>query len=242
MKKMKKALVIGLPIVAVLVVAGATLASRSRGVEGIEVEIEPVGRRQVVQTVTATGKIQPNTQVNISADVSAKITHLAVKEGDWVEKGALLVELDRERYLAAVESAEANQRAFRSNADLARENMNKAQKDLKRTEELFKKNLESQAVLDTVAAASAGRKARYQATLNQVEQATASLKQMRDDLAKTTIYSPLEGTVSKLNKESGEIALGSQFQEDVIMVLSNLTAMEAARRGRRERHGLGRPR
>ncbi len=222
-----KKIVIGVVLIIVIAAIGYTVATRGKNPNALSVEIEPVQRREIVETVSATGKIQPNTQVNISADVSAKITHLAVKEGDWVEKGALLVELDSERYLAAVESSEANQRASRANADLARENMNKASKDLARTKELFAKNLESQAVLDTIEAAAEVEKARYQATLNQVEQATASLKQMKDDLAKTTIYAPLTGTVSQLNKEAGEIALGSQFQEDVIMVLSNLTAMEA---------------
>ena len=105
---MKKKLLIGLPIIVVLVAAGLAIASRDGGVEGIEVEVEKVGRRQVVQTVNATGKIQPMIQVNISADVSAKITRLEVEEGQWVEQGTLLVELDRERYLAAVESAQAN--------------------------------------------------------------------------------------------------------------------------------------
>ena len=224
---MRKALLIGLPIVLVIVVAGLTLASRRGGVEGIEVEIEGVSRRQVVQTVTATGKIQPMIQVNISADVSAKITRLEVEEGDWIEQGTLLVELDRERYLAAVASAEANLSAAQANANLARENMIKAEKDFERTKELFERNLESQSVLDSIYAAAEVEKARYQSVLDQGEQAKAALRQTRDDLAKTTIYAPMSGTVSMLNKEVGEIALGSQFQEDVIMEISNLEGMEA---------------
>jgi HlyD family secretion protein len=227
MKKGKKALVIGVPVVAVVVIAGLALASRNRGVEGIEVQVEQVGRRQVVQTVNATGKIQPMVQVNISADVSAKIMRLDVVEGDWVDQGALLVQLDRERYLAAVQSAEANQSAAQANVNLARENMIKAEKDYDRTKELFERNLESQSVLDTVYAAAEVEKARYQSALDQVGQATAALRQAKDDLAKTTIYAPMSGTISQLNKEVGEIALGSQFQEDVIMVLSNLEGMEA---------------
>ncbi len=224
---MKKKLLIGLPIIAVLVAAGLTLATRNGGVEGVQVDVEKVGRRQVVQTVTATGKIQPMIQVNISADVSAKITRLEVEEGQWVEEGTLLVELDRERYLAAVESAQANLSAAQANANLARENMIKAEKDYERTKELFDRSLESQAVLDTVYAAAEVEKARYQSVLDQGEQAKAALRQARDDLAKTTIYAPMSGTVSKLNKEIGEIALGSQFQEDVILELSNLDGMEA---------------
>ena len=224
---MKKKLLIGVPIVAVLVAAGLTLATRDGGVEGVAVEAEDIGRRQVVQTVTGTGKVQPMIQVNISADVSAKITGLEVEEGQWVEQGALLVELDRERYLAAVESAQANLSAAQANANLARENMVKAEKDYVRTKELFDRSLESQAVLDTVYAAAEVEKARYQSALDQAEQAKAALRQTRDDLAKTTIYAPMSGTVSKLNKEVGEIALGSQFQEDVILEISNLEGMEA---------------
>jgi len=224
---MKKKLLIGLPIIVVLVAAGLAIASRSGGVEGVEVEVEKAGRRQVVQTVNATGKIQPMIQVKISADVSAKITRLEVEEGQRVEQRTLLVELDRERYLAAVESAQANLGAAQANANLARENMIKAERDYERIKELFDRNLESQAVLDTVYAAAEVEKARYQATLDQGGQARASLRQAKDDLAKTTIYAPMTGTVSKLNKEVGEIALGSQFQEDVIMEISNLEGMEA---------------
>jgi len=224
---MKKKLLIGLPIIAVLVIAGVTMATRDSGIDGVEVEVEKVDRRQVVQTVNATGKIQPMIQVNISADVSAKITRLEIEEGEWVEQGTLLIELDRERYLAAVASAQANLNAAQANANLARENMVKAEKDYVRTKELFDRNLESQAELDTIYAAAEVEKARYQSVLDQGEQAKAALRQARDDLAKTTIYAPMSGTVSKLNKEIGEIALGSQFQEDVILEISNLEGMEA---------------
>ena len=124
-------------------------------------------------------------------------------------------------------SAQANLNAAQANANLARENMVKAEKDYVRTKELFDRNLESQAELDTIYAAAEVEKARYQSVLDQGEQAKAALRQARDDLAKTTIYAPMSGTVSKLNKEIGEIALGSQFQEDVILEISNLEGMEA---------------
>ena len=165
--------------------------------------------------------------MNISADVSAKITRLGVDEGDWVEKGTFLVELDRERYVAQVESQEASLSATLAQANLARENMIKAEKNYERSRQLFEKNLESQAMLDTVYAQAEVEKARYQAALDQAEQARAALRQSRDALAKTTIYAPMAGTISKLNKEVGEIALGSQFQEDVIMEVANLQGMEA---------------
>jgi len=223
----KKRVILGLFGVALVVVVVAASLGHNRGEEGMAVQVEPVGRNTVVQTVTATGKIQPMIQVNISADVSAKIIHLGVEEGDWVEKGTLLVELDRERYEAAVESAEANTRSAQAQTNLARENMVKAEKDYERSRQLFEKNLESQATLDTMYAAAEVEKARYQSALDQVEQSKAALRQSRDALSKTTIFAPMAGTISKLNKEVGEIALGSQFQEDVIMEVSNLEGMEA---------------
>ncbi len=105
--------------------------------------------------------------------------------------------------------------------------MIKSEKDYNRVNELFLQNLESQAAMDQAVAAFAVEKARYQSALEQVDRARAALKQAKDDLSKTTIHAPMAGTISQLNKEVGEIALGSQFQEDVIMIISNLTGMEA---------------
>lgn len=223
----KKRVLLGLVVVVIVGVVVVTALGRSRGDDGLPVEVAAVGRSTVVQTVTATGKIQPMVQVNISADVSAKIIRLGVDEGDWVEKGTMLVELDRERYVAEVESQEANLSAAQAQANLARENMVKAQKDYERSRQLFDRSLESQASLDTMYASAEVEKARYQSTQDQVEQAKAAVRQARDSLSKTTIFSPMAGTISMLNKEVGEIALGSQFQEDVIMVVSNLQGMEA---------------
>jgi HlyD family secretion protein len=224
---LKKKVIIPL-ILVVVVIAIVAISMRGKGGdEGIGVTVEPAGLNTVIQTVTATGKIQPMTQVNISADVSAKITRLDVNEGDWVEKGTFLLQLDQERYAAAVESAEANLAAAEANANLVKENMTKSRKDHDRAKQLYDKDLESEASLDSAYAAAEVEVARYQAALEQVEQARASLRQARDDLAKTTIHAPMSGTISKLNKEIGEMALGSQFQEDVILEISNLQGMEA---------------
>jgi HlyD family secretion protein len=222
----RKPLWIGAAVVVVLgVVTGMVL--RGRGDKTLEVQTAKVDRQKIVQKVNATGKIQPKTQVEISADVSAKIARLPVVEGQWVNKGTLLVELDRERYVAAVESAEANVRSAEANATLVRENMNRAEKEFARSKELLATGLESQADFDTKKASYQVEVARHKAALDQVEQAKATLKQARDDLSKTTIYAPMAGTISALNKEQGEIALGSQFQKDVILVVADLTKMEA---------------
>jgi HlyD family secretion protein len=192
-----------------------------------EVQTAHVERQEIVQKVNATGKIQPKDQVKISADVSAKIIILAVEEGDWVEKGQLLVELDRERLLAVVESAEANVRSAQANAKLVAENINKTEKEYDRSRDLASRNLESQAVLDTRQAAYQVEIARYESAQDQTEQARASLKQAQTALDKTIIYAPMAGTISDLRKEQGEIAIGSQFQEDVILIIADLSEMEA---------------
>ncbi len=222
----KKKIIIGSIIILVIVVMIILISTRNKGDQGIVVETAKVERLKIVETVTATGRIQPKIKVKISADVAAKITDLNVKEGEWVEKGNLLVQLDRGRFLAVMESAEANLKASESNATLAKANMLKAEKDYVRIKELFEQNLESQANLDQTYAADKAEKARYNSALQQVEQAKAVLKQAKDDLSKTTIYAPMSGTISELNKEVGEIALGSQFQEDVIMIISKLSGME----------------
>ncbi len=226
MSKKKKLLLVAGGLV---VIAAAAVAWKAKnGQRGkIEVQVEPVAARQIVQTVTATGRIQPVTQVNISADVSAKITRLAVEEGSWVEKGQLLLELDRERLAAEVESSEANLRVSQAQARVAEENLAKVTKDLERVQSLFDQSLESRAALDAAAATTEVERARHRSSLDGVEQSRAALKQVRDALSKTTIFAPMAGTVSRLEKEVGEIALGSQFQEDIILVLSNLTGMEA---------------
>ena len=148
-------------------------------------------------------------------------------EGQWVEKGAFLVALDRERYLAAVESAEASVRSAEASATLVRQNMERAEKEFERSRELQARSLESQADFEAKQTGFQVETARLKSALEQVAQARAALKQARDDLSKTTIYAPMAGTVSALNKEEGEIALGSQFQADVIMVIADLSEMEA---------------
>ena len=222
----KRALWIGGIVVVAAGVAGI-MAMRGGGDELLTVETEKAARREIVQKVSATGKIQPRTQVKISADVSAKITELAVVEGQWVEVGALLATLDRERYVAAVESAVASVRSAKANASLVEQNLRRTEKAFARSKELLQLGLESDANYEVAEAAYQVEVARAESAMSQVEQAQAGLKQARDDLSKTTIYAPMAGTVSDLNKEQGEIALGSAFQEDVIMVIADLTEMEA---------------
>jgi HlyD family secretion protein len=224
---MKKKYILIVVVIVVLIAAIGGLALQGGGDDTLTVETDKVDRQEIVEKVSATGKIQPKTQVKISADVSARITKLVVVDGQWVERGTLLIELDRERYIAAVESAEASVRSAQANATLVRENLERAENEYTRSRELVAQNLESQAVFEAKESEYQVEVARYEAAQNQVEQARAVLKQARDDLSKTTIFAPMAGTITDLRKEQGEIAIGSQFQEDVILVLSDLSEMEA---------------
>src|SRR5437667_4174883 len=212
-------------LVIIAAVSGAAL--RGHGGKAAEVQTAKVERKKIIQKVSATGKIQPKTQVEISADVSAKLIKLPVVEGQSVKKGQFLAGLDRERYLAAVESAEASVSSAEANAALVRENMSRTENEFKRSKQLLAGGLESQAAFEAKQAEYQVEVARHKSANDQVQQAKAALKQARDDLSKTTIYAPMSGTISALNKEQGEIALGSQFQKDVILVVADLRSMEA---------------
>ncbi len=222
----RKTLLIIIGVIAIVGGAGAVVISGGDE-DLLEVQTATVNLETIIQMVNATGRIQPKTQIRISADVSAKIVSLHVDEGQFVQEGELLVELDRERYEASVERAEASVRSAQANATLVEQNMLKAEKDFDRARDVVARKLESEAVLDATSAAYQVEVARYRSALDQVEQARATLKQAADDLSRTLIYSPMTGTISDLNKEQGEIAIGSAFQEDIILVVADLTEMEA---------------
>src|SRR2546425_1988115 len=212
-------------LVIIAAVSGAAL--RGHGGKAAEVQTAKVERKKIIQKVSAPGKIQPKTQVEISADVSAKIIKLPVVEGQSVKKGQFLAGLDRERYLAAVESAEASVSSAEANAAMVRENMSRTENEFKRSKQLLAGGLESQSSFETKQTAYQVEVARHKSAMDQVQQARAALRQARADLSKTTIYAPMSGTISALNKEQGEIALGSQFQKDVILIVADLSSMEA---------------
>ena len=233
-RKRKIALFAGVPIV----LAASAFAFMSRGGKSdlIEVETMPVEARRIVQTVVATGRIQPVTQINISADVSAKITRLAVKEGDWVESGQFLLELDRERYLAEVESAEANLRSSEvGRGGRLLEHLDKAVKDLARVQALHGKSLESASNLDAAALGRGGRQGPPALRAGPRLANRAALSSRRDALSKTTIYAPSRHRL-EAQQGVGEIALGSRSQEDTILEPATWPASKRCVGRRRERH------
>jgi len=177
------------------------------------VQTEDVKLGRIVATVSGTSRIQPEVQVKISAKVSGQIIKLMIKEGDYVKKGQFLVQLDPVAYRAAVKQSQ-------SNLDFAEAGFKKARGEFERSKTLFANNHISEAELEIA-------RSTYEQGKAQVDQSRAALDQAKDNLSKTTIYSPMDGTVSKLNKKAGEMAMGSQFTLDVIMLVADLTRMQA---------------
>jgi len=211
MSKKKKAVFIGIGGCLVILVIILNLTRSSQ--PAVKVQAEEVKRKDISSKVTASGRIQPETMVKISANIPARIISLPVKEGQGVEKGQLLVLLDKTRYVANVERA-------RSSLNSAISNLKKVEGDYKRAKKLYGKELTSESEMELL-------KAQYAAAKSGVEQGRASLKEAEDDLSKCTITSPISGLITRLNKEEGEMVLGAQFQEDVIMVVADLTRIEA---------------
>jgi HlyD family secretion protein len=207
---MKKVVIIG----AVLIVLGLVLINLLKKENGVLVETEKINRGTIIQKVTGSGQIRPEVQVKISARVAGKILKLHVKEGDPVHKGQLLVELDQEQYRAALERAESTLLSMRANEK-------KLNSDFIRSKKLYDQGLLPEADFQAIQAS-------FDAAKSNTRQAQASVKEAEDALSKTRLYADMDGTVSQLNKEEGEIALGAQFQEDVIMIVADLTKMEAA--------------
>jgi len=212
-----------------LVLAGLVLLAilRKREVV-IAVQTEKVERRNVNEVVPANGKIQPVMQVEISPEVSGEIIELPVKEGQHVKKGDLLLKIKPDFYQAAVNQAEAGYRAALASQTTAEAQLRKAAADLKRDQELLKSKLVSDSDFDAIKAAYDVAAAQLDNAVHQVESAKANVDSANESLAKTTIVSPLDGTISKLNSRLGERVLGTvQNVGTDIMTIADLNEMEA---------------
>jgi len=225
-KKRRKIIVLGL---IGLVLAGLTTAAILRKREPIiTIQTEKVARRDLIEKVVANGKIQPVLQVKISPEVSGEIIELPVKEGQAVNKGDLLVKIKPDFYVAQLHQAEAGYESALAGKAQAQANLEKATADYKRNKDLFEHKLISEADFIGFKAGYDVAQAQVESSLHQVESAKATVASVEDSLDKTTIVSPLKGTVSKLNSRLGERVLGTvQNVGTEIMTIADLNAMEA---------------
>lgn len=194
----------------------------------LTVQTEKVQRRDLTEVVTATGKIQPVLQVKISPEVSGEIIELPVKEGQLVRKGDLLVKIRPEFYEAARRSAEASFKSSESELKTTQAELAQAELELKRTQELFQRKIVGEAEFDLAKTSRDVRAAQSAAAGHRIENARAALRRADEDLMKCTIYSPIDGTVAKLNSEAGERVVGTGMMAGTeIMTVADLNEMEA---------------
>ena len=213
-KKSRKKIIIFSIIGVVLIGLAALVFLGSKRETIVTVQTDKVTRKNITQIVSATGKIQPETQVKINAEVSGEIIELPVKEGQIVKRGQLLVRIKPDAYKAQLDQSEASLK-------MAEANLAKAEADFKRLNGLFAKQLAADADMDAARAGLESAKAQY-------NQATSNVSQVRDTYSKTTIYAPMDGIISQMISESGERVSGSTFTLGTqIMTVADLSRMEA---------------
>lgn len=212
-----------------VVLIGLTLGAIFRKREPVvTVQTEKVIRTNLTEIVVSNGKIQPVTQVVISPEVAGEIVQLPVEEGDHVKKGDLLVQIKPDNYQASRDSAEASYKSALASKLLAKAQMEKAEAEFKRNDELFAQHLVSDSVFLDFKTAYEVAKLQYETSSHQVDQAKFGLVKAEDDLSKTTILSPIDGTITSLNSQVGERVLGTSFNKGTeIMTISDLNEMEA---------------
>src|SRR6267143_791475 len=170
----------------------------------IPVTTEKAVRKTILQTVSATGKVQPETEVKISPEVAGEIIELPVADGMRVKKGDLLVKIKPDSYKALLEQQEAAISAAKATNLQQKATMMKTEHDFKRAEDLFNKKLISEQEYNAAEAADDVAKNTYESSLHEIERAQAGSSRARDQLSKTRIYSPIDGTLTFLNSKLGE--------------------------------------
>lgn len=238
---MKK--IIWIIVAGIVFLVSIMLLKNCSGNKSVKIATEKATKRNIIESVSANGKIQPEVEVKISSDVSGEIVELFVKEGDQVKKGDLLCrinpliyESNSSRMVATLNGAKANLSNSKARLEQIKAAFVNAEASFLRNKKLIDQGAISQSDFDAAKAAYEGAKAdvkgaedNVDASAFNVKSTEASLKEANDNLAKTTIYSPVNGTVSKLNKEKGERVVGTaQMEGTEIMRLANLNEMEVS--------------
>ena len=195
--------------------------------EGKEVDIQLVSQENITQKVSATGKIQPELEIKLSSEVSGEIIELPVVEGQMVKKGDLLVRVNPDIYESIVNRSVASLETVRASLQQAEASLRESEESYKRNQILFEKGVISKSDWDKIVSTYEIAKANKQSAHYNVQSAMASLTESRDNLRKTTIFSPTDGTISKLDVELGERVVGTvQMTGTEIMRVADLSRME----------------
>ncbi|HEX8672247.1 MAG TPA: efflux RND transporter periplasmic adaptor subunit [Longimicrobium sp.] len=225
MRKRKIATLFSAGLVVMLVIVASAASDPE---EGVAVQTEHVAARNLVSTVPGSGRIEPKRKVDVSTDVSGRVTRLAVQEGDWVNQGDLLVTIDPARFQAALVRAQAGLSQTEASAEQAAANQVYAERELSRLQAVaggggFVSEAETERARAQVqGAASQARSARFT-----VDQARAALSEARDALAKATIVAPMSGRVTRVNIQEGETAMAMNGPGSQLLTIADLSEMEA---------------
>ncbi|MGH7665373.1 MAG: efflux RND transporter periplasmic adaptor subunit [Gemmatimonadaceae bacterium] len=218
----------GAVVIGIVAVLGITAATR--GKDGVEVRIEPVERRDLVASVTASGQVQPQTKVDLSADITGRIVRLDVHEGQLVSAGQFLLQIDPAQYEAAVQRAEAGLAAARAQEAQARANHIQAKRNHERSAQIQESNanLVSAEQMEQLRTQAEVTEALLSAAEHSVDQASAGLRDAKSSLKKTTIVAPMSGRITRLNVEEGETAIMGTLNRDAatLLTISDMSAME----------------
>jgi len=211
-----------LGLVAAVAVGVSALSAARRGNRATDVRLEAVSNRDLVAIVTASGKIEADTRVDVSSDITGRIVKITVREGDRVEKGQLLVQIDPAQYQSVVQRGEAFLSSTQASLLQTQANRDQAKRALDRASELRKANanLISAEAVEQAQQAYDVAIANYQSNESQVDQARASLQEAKDNLAKTRIYAPISGRVTRLAVEEGEVAVPGTFSRETGLLMT----------------------
>lgn len=226
-KKSRRKLLIILICVAVVGIGAAVAISAKKKDKSIVVTTEKAVIKAITQTVNATGKVQPETEIKIAPEVSGEIIELPFREGAPVKKGDLLVRIKPDNYKYQLDQREAALAAARATSIQSKSQLLKSEEDFKRSQDLFGKQLISDSEMTAVRTAFEAAQANYDNALAQIRSSEGLLAQAKELLSKTVIYSPIDGTVSSRTNEVGErVAATGSYGVAEVMRVADLSNME----------------
>jgi len=222
---------LGVAIVVVVFGGIFALSAAKKGSRATEVRLEPVSARDLVAAVTASGKIEAETKVDVSADITGRITEIAVKEGDLVKKGQFLIQIEPNQYLSVVSRLEGQVAQMEASLAQARTNRDQARRQRDRSVEIQRVNAEliSREVVEQAIQAYDVSEANLKASQAGVDQARAALSEARSNLSKTRLTAPIDGRVVRLAVEEGEVAVPGTFSREtgLLMTIADLSVVLA---------------
>jgi HlyD family secretion protein len=227
-KNSKKKYMIFGAIALIIVILVVVVITNSDSEKITSVQTEKVEKRNITQTVSATGKIYPEYQVELRPEVTGEVVELPVEEGDIVKKGQLLIRIKPEQYTAQRDRAKASLQSTQAMLKVSKANLEKVESDYGRVKGLYAKQLASDQELEAAKANYLQSVGQYESQQASVKQAEASLNDAQEQLDKTVIYSPINGRITALNVELSERVLGSSFSQGThLMTVADLGKMEA---------------